>query len=134
MFLIIRITSDKQLQCTLCNVIVKNEIAWIKHSKLEEHLNAIKYFKEKTIKGITKPKVETEIIAKTIELLPMIVEDIKKSEIVIDKDDTFKNPKNLDSNFKSKILSMLAETKTETNNLPEVNLYKIKSNNILELL
>ena len=56
---------DKQLQCTICNDIIKNDVLWEKHMKSEKHIAGLKFLKEKLKSGdldkqLDKSKIKVE--------------------------------------------------------------------------
>jgi hypothetical protein len=135
-----RLTNDKQLNCTLCNVIVKNEVAWLKHSKLEQHISALKNLRDKSKNQRLKMEsnlqsndipiiVESQIKAKTGLLENQEEEFIcMNNNLSIKIQDYGKESKFSNENKflnKNKILSILSDKSENKNQLPEV-IFKIK--------
>jgi len=64
--LLFRETTDKMLQCTICNEILKNEVFWYKHSKSEKHINGLKLLKD----SLSSSRLKTENSGKIQNFTP----------------------------------------------------------------
>ena len=137
-------TSDKQLYCTLCKIIVKNEVAWLKHSKLEQHISVLKSLKDKSNSHNQQINIEQNFHSIHVSNNENFLE-IKdnKSDLIIYEDkhqeqqsNSLKNimheefQHNLKDNKlinqiisrdKNKILLSLSEKNENKNELPEVS-------------
>lgn len=97
---------DKQLQCTICNDIIKNDILWEKHMKSEKHIAGLKFLKEKLKSGdLDKPKIK-----------PEQPKEVKKEEEIVIQEEIKPEPQT--EKIKENIKKLL--TLEEEINIPKV--------------
>jgi hypothetical protein len=126
------------LQCTICNVIVKNVVLWEKHAKSVEHITGLKMLREKMAKNKQEEEVKkdnAELVAKEkpqdepIELIKdnntevarITTADIEdRNEIAEQVLNQPENP-NKQIHIKNKLLKILSED-TNENSLPKVTI------------
>jgi hypothetical protein len=75
------------LQCTLCNIIIKNQILWEKHIKSTEHIESLKVLKESLLKKAQNKKESPLIVKEEGEKLEKIsdAKEEKSEAIKIEK-------------------------------------------------
>jgi len=104
------------LQCTVCNVIVKNDLIWKKHIKTLEHLEGIKHLKEKCI---SKKQIDSECKDQNKLLEEKEISPTEKAQNEINRDQ-----KNEDFNINknSYIIKLLKEEPKQNLKLPDVKI------------
>jgi hypothetical protein len=126
-------TTDKMLQCTICNEIVKNEVFWLKHSKSEKHIHGLKLLRESLTK---KEKIEK---SEKIQIPPEeshshLISQKESEQVTINKTHQYEesiettqnlqNPNKSSQNIKTKVLKILKDSDSEKDSsafVPEVN-------------